>query len=141
MSPSLELQGVIVARLKSTPAVTAFVKTRVYDAVPPEQKRIDQTGAAWPYITLGEGDETGNDADCIDGFELTFDIDVWSRGVGFPEAKQIADAVRAALKSPELTLQINALAEFQHRQTRIFRDPDGQTSHAVLTYQAFIEQP
>lgn len=133
MSPSLELQGVIVARLKSNAAVTALIAGRVYDAVPDKAK--------FPYVTLGEGDETGGDADCIDGFEVTFDIDVWSRGVGFPEVKQIADAVRAALRSPELTLQINALAEFRHRQTRIFRDPDGQTSHAVLTYQAFIEQP
>jgi len=133
MSPSLELQGVIVARLKSNAAVTALIAGRVYDAVPDKK--------TFPYVTLGEGDETGDDADCIDSFEVTFDIDVWSRGVGFPEAKQIADAVRSALKSPELTLQTNALAEFQHRQTRIFRDPDGQTSHAVLTYQAFIEQP
>ncbi|MBP0438422.1 DUF3168 domain-containing protein [Tianweitania sediminis] len=133
MSPSLELQGAIVARLKTTAGVSSLISTRVYDAVP---KKPD-----FPYVTVGEGDETSDDADCVNAFEISLDIDVWSRAVGFPEAKRIADAIRRALKGPELALQDNALVEFRHRQTRTFRDPDGQTSHAVLTFEAIIEQP
>jgi hypothetical protein len=132
-SPSLELQVAIVSRLKATHAVTALIGDRVFDNVP------DQ--ANFPYVTVGEGDETSDDVDCVEGFEISLDIDVWSRDVGYPEAKNISDAVRRALKSPALTIPTNALVYFQHRQTRFLRDPDGLTSHAVMTFEAFAEQP
>lgn len=132
-SPSLEIQGAIVARLKATAAVTALVGTRVYDSVP--------AGATFPYITLGEGDETSDDVDCVNGFEISLDIDVWSGSPGFPEAKRISNEIRNALKDPPLSISDNALVYFNHRQTRTFRDPDGVTSHAVLTFEAFAEQP
>lgn len=132
-SPSLELQIAIVSRLRATAAVTNLISDRVFDHVPED--------ADFPYVTVGEGDETSDDVDCIDGFEISLDIDVWSREVGFPEAKMISDALRHALKSSALTLVTNALVYFRHRQTRFIRDPDGLTSHAVLTYEAFAEQP
>ena len=132
-SPSFELQVAIVTRLKATAAVTAFVGNRVYDSVP--------DNPVFPYITVGEGDETSDDADCIDGLEISLDIDVWSRGSGFPEAKKISDEIRKALKTSELTIPTNALVYFRHRQTRFLRDPDGKTSHAVLQFEAFVEQP
>lgn len=132
-SPSLELQGAIVARLKAWAGLAATVGGRVHDSVP--------TAPVFPYITVGEGDETSDDADCIDGFEISLDIDVWSRAKGFPEAKGISDEIRKALKSADLELPTNALVEFRHRQTRFLRDPDGLTSHAVLTFEGFAEQP
>lgn len=132
-SPSLELQGAIVDRLKATAAVTALVADRIYDTVP--------DGATFPYVTAGEGDELSEDADCVTGFDISLDIDVWSRKKGFPEAKQISDAVRSALTEVELSIATNALVYFQHRQTRFLRDPDGLTQHAVLTFEAFVEQP
>lgn len=133
-SPSLELQGAIVARLKASAGLAALVNGRIFDIVPKD--------AAFPYITVGEGDETSNDADCIDGFELSVDIDVWTRDPpGFPPAKRISDEVRKALKSPDLALPTNALVDFRHRQTRFLRDPDGLTSHAVMTFEGFAEQP
>ena len=132
-SPSLELQIAIVSRLKATAAVADLIADRVFDSVPDD--------ADFPYVTVGEGDETSDDADCIDGFEISLDVDVWSREVGFPEAKRISDEIRRALKSPDLVLQTNLLVEFRHRQTRFLRDPDGLTSHAVMTFEGFAEQP
>ncbi|MCK8779085.1 DUF3168 domain-containing protein [Rhizobium sp. NTR19] len=132
-SPSLELQGAIVSRLKASAALTALNKGRVYDAVP--------DNAVFPYVTVGEGDETSDDVDCVDGFEISLDIDVWSRATGFPEAKAISDEIRKALKTPDLTIPTNALVSFRHRQTRFLRDPDGLTSHAVMTFEAIAEQP
>jgi hypothetical protein len=132
-SPSLELQGAIVARLKMTSAVTALIGGRIYDSVPDQVQ--------FPYVTVGEGDELSDDADCITGFDISLDVDVWSRKKGFPEAKQISDAVRAALTETDIDISENALVYFQHRQTRFLRDPDGLTSHAVLTFEAFAEQP
>ena len=132
-SPSLELQGAIVARLSAAADLASLVGDRIYDAVPND--------AAFPYVTVGEGDETSDDVECVEGFELSLDIDVWSRAVGFPEAKAISDEIRRALRSSDLALAVNALVYFRHRQTRFLRDPDGLTSHAVLTFEAFAEQP
>ncbi|MCF6111999.1 DUF3168 domain-containing protein [Mesorhizobium muleiense] len=132
-SPSLELQGVIVARLKAVAAVTALIGQRVYDSVP--------KNAAFPYVTLGPMDELSDDADCITGFDIALDINVWSRAVGFPEAKWISDAVRAALLDVELSLTANALVYFQHRQTVFSEDPDGLTNRARMSFEAFAEQP
>lgn len=132
-SPTLELQGAIVTRLKAQPAVTALIGQRIYDAVPAQP--------VFPYVSFGPSDELTEDAECIDGFEISMQIDVWSRSVGFPEARQIADAVRQALHGYELNLTSNALVTFQHRITRMFRDPDGLTNHAALTFTSFTEQP
>lgn len=132
-SPTLELQGAIVTRLKARPAVTALVGQRVYDFIPSKP--------VFPYVSFGPSDELTDDAECLTGFEITMQIDVWSRAVGFPEARQIADAVRQALHGHDFILTGNALVYFQHRITRMFRDPDGLTSHAAITFQAFAEQP
>ena len=132
-SPVLELQGAIVARLKANAAVSALIGQRVYDAVP--------DNPAFPYVSFGPADELSDDVDCVDGFEITMQIDCWSRAVGFPEVKRISDTVRAALVKTDLTIADNALVYFEHRITRVFRDPDGLTSHAAISFQAFAEQP
>jgi hypothetical protein len=132
-SPAYELQVAIVARLRATADLSSVVGNRIYDVVP--------DGAEFPYITLGTVDETSDDADCIDAFELSMDIDIWSREPGFQQCKTISDAVRNALRCPDLELATNALVYFNHRQTRSFRDPDGLTSHAVMTFEGVAEQP
>lgn len=132
-SPTLELQGAIVTRLKAHSAVTTLIAQRVYDEVPPN--------AAFPYVSFGPSDEISDDAECINGFEVTMQLDAWSRAVGFPECRQIADAVRQALHNYEFNLSSNALVTFEHRITRMFRDPDGKTSHAAMTFSAIVEQP
>lgn len=132
-SPSLELQGAIVARLKSVAAVTSLVAQRVYDTVP--------SGAVFPYITVGPFSELSDDADCISGFSIAFDLNVWSRAVGFPEAEKISDAGRNAVLDPEIALADNALVYLQHRETVFSRDPDGLTNRARMSFEAFAEQP
>lgn len=132
-SPVLELQGAIVARLKANATVTALIAGRVYDAVPPTPM--------FPYVSFGPADELSDDVDCVTGFEISMQIDCWSRAVGFPEVRRISDVVRAALVDTDLPIADNALVYFTHRITRVFRDPDGLTSHAAISFQAFAEQP
>lgn len=132
-SPELELQGAIVGRLKADAGVIALVGTRIYDPVPSTQ--------TFPYVSFGPRDSLSDDADCITGFEITMQIDAWSRTSGFKEALQIADAVRTCLAGYEFTLTVNAAVLFEHRVTRTFRDPDGITSHAALTFTGFVEKP
>lgn len=130
-SASLELQGAIVTRLKAVSAVTTLIGQRVYDAVPKDP--------LFPYVSFGPADEISDDADCIGTDQVTMQIDAWSHAVGFPEVKQIAAAVRGALRDFEFSLSANACVSFEHRQTRVFRDPDGLTSHAAIEFRAIVE--
>lgn len=138
-SPSLELQGAIVARLRAFADVSALIGSRVFDTVP--RAANGDVTAGFPYVSLGPADELTEDADCVRGFDISLQLDCWSRAVGFPEVKALSDAVRRALHDHDLPLSANALVYFEHRQTRLLRDPDGLTSHAVMTFQAFVEQP
>jgi hypothetical protein len=130
----LEVQGAIVSRLKADSAVTALVNGRIYDSVP--------SNAAFPYISIGPADSVADDADCITGLLVAQQIDCWSRGVGYPEVKKIADAVRAALhdREAEMPLASNGMTFFEHRNSRFTRDPDGLTSHAILGFEAAIQR-
>ncbi|NVM41939.1 DUF3168 domain-containing protein [Ochrobactrum intermedium] len=131
-SPTYELQGQIVTLLKASPELTALIGGRVYDRVP--------ESPTFPYVSFGPSDEISDDADCIDGFEVTMQLDVWSRAAGFPECRRIVDAVRKALPEDGILLADNALVTFNHRISRVFRDPDGLTSHGAMTFEAFVEQ-
>jgi hypothetical protein len=126
--PSLAVQGGIVARLKDA----GVCDGRVYDAVP--------KGPAYPYVSVGEGDTVGDDNSCFDASEVTVQIDVWSTDVGWPEAKSIASAVRAALKA-ELDLEDFANPVTTFRLCRFLRDPDGVTRHAAMQFTFLIDHP
>lgn len=132
MDPDLELQGAIVTTLKADPAVFALVGGRVYDRVPEDP--------VFPYITYGPTDSVTDDYECLTGFQITVQIDVWSRDYGFPECKRINDAVRVALHDVNLTLNTNALVSILHEITRTFRDPDGETNHGAVQFGASIEK-
>jgi hypothetical protein len=129
-SPSLELQGAIVARLKADSVLTALVGARIYDHVP--RGSGGAVTATFPFVNFADDDVLQDDATCVTGYEITLTIEVWSRGVGFPEAKQIAHAVVVSLHNWDAPLSTNRCITLQHRQTRMFRDPDGLTSHGVI---------
>ncbi len=131
MSPSLELQGAVVAALKGNATLAALIGDRVFDNVP--------TDAPYPYVSLGASWETPDDAECIDGMDVGFRIDVWSRAIGFAEARRIGDVVRRALHNADLSLSENALVMIQHERTDVMRDPDGLTSHVAIEFSAVVE--
>lgn len=131
-APDLELQGVIIAALKADPAVAALIGPRAYDTIP------DQP--TFPYVSYGPGDSVEDDADCIATDIVTIQLDAWSRTVGYPEVRRVADAVRRALHDKDFTLATNALVFLQHRITRVMRDPDGLTNHAAISLEAYVER-
>lgn len=136
MDPTYELVAAAMQRLKSDAAVKALVADRVYDR-PPDGK------AKSPYISFGPSDATTDDADCIDGLEVTMQIDCWSYGSGeafsSAEVRKLSGAVRKALHDAEMTLPANALATIRHRITRHQRESDGATNRAIVTITAFVE--
>lgn len=128
---SLELQKAVVARLKADTGVTTLVGQRIYDAVP--------TNATFPYISLGPDQTLPSRADCYNGSEVTIQVDAWSRSVGFPEVKRIAEAVRASLVDAPLSLTGHRLVDIALEEARVLRDVDVLTSHAALSFRALTE--
>ncbi|MFT4129962.1 DUF3168 domain-containing protein [Labrys sp. (in: a-proteobacteria)] len=127
--PSLALQGAIYPRLQ---ADCPSVSGRVYDR-PPQ-------AVVFPYIGLGESQTVDDSADCVDGVEVFLTLHVWSRAVGRVEAKRIASEVRSSLHEAELDLGANwHFHLIEHRSTTVMDDPDGVTSHAVITFRALID--
>jgi hypothetical protein len=135
MSPALELQGLIITTLKASPAVMALVDG-IYDQ-PPDNP---WGGLRQAYISLGPSDVQIDDADCVAGETHNTQIDVWSRAVGMPQCKQIADAIKRALHKQDFTLPTNGFVEMLLTMAHYLRDPDGITSHAALHFTAMIEE-
>lgn len=128
LDPSLELQAAIVAALKGeSPPI---IGGRIYDSVP--------TSPMFPYISLGEGQVLPDKSSCIDGVEIYPQIDVWSRGVGFGETKQIVKDVLRLLDDRTLALSGFNTVVFEYQSVQYLRDPDGLTRHAAVTFHGIV---
>lgn len=139
MTSAEELQRLIYATLTGTAAINELVAGRVYDHVPPEEKRVERTGAAWPYISFGPYDANQDDADCIDGIEATLQIDIWSATTGTLECKTLTDLVRKALHHKSLSLSEHALVNTRVELWRVIPNPGGE-HHGVVQVTALIEE-
>lgn len=134
--PTYELANAILTALKADTGVVGFVGPRVYDRVP--------TNAQSPYISLGPSDAVSDDAECIQSYEISLQIDAWSWGAGeahsSAQVRKLAHAIRQALLT-DIELSSNGLVSLEHRVTRILRDPDDVTNHAAITFDAIIDIP
>lgn len=126
--PSLELQIAMVEALKDC---AAAVGSRVYD-VPPAKP-------AFPYIQVGDIQVLPDKADCIDGLEVYPLVHIWSREVGFTQAKTIGKAVVAKLDDQALSVVGYAVVVFELNRVDYMRDPDGLTQHGAITFRALIQ--
>lgn len=129
--PSLPLQKALIDTLKSVYALPSVVGGRVYDDV--------AASATFPYVSLGPTQVLPDKAGCIDGAEVFQQIDVWSRGVGFPECKTIAEAIIARLDDADLIVEGFTVIVLEHQDTRYLRDPDGLTKHAAITFRSLLQ--
>lgn len=125
----LALQKAIVARLK---AAATGAGNNVFDRVPESNP--------FPRITIGEGQTLPDNSDCRRGSDVTLEVHVWSREVGWPEAKAIASQVRVALDDPlPLALDSHILDLLDFADARYLRDPDGITNHVAMSFRALTQ--
>jgi len=135
--PGLDLQGAIVAALKLDAGVKALVQAGVYDIVP---RAADGTpNVDFPYVAVGDTQFLPELGEATDAGETVITLHCWSRAVGFPEVRKIARAVTAALHDMPLVMATGELQSLLLKSTRVLRDPDGLTSHAVLTFSALTD--
>ena len=132
-SVELEIQRAIFSRLTQDAAVAALVGGGVYDRVPQKP--------SYPYIELGESNFQRQDGVGLDAGVVFLTLQAWSDKPGYPEVKQIADAVVAALHVQIMNLPTNTLITIEHRYTNTLRDLDGLTSRAVINFAAYTQKP
>src|SRR5262245_29878392 len=129
--PSLELQAAIVSKLKNDAGVQAVVGQRIYDEVP--------ANPTFPYISIGDNQVLPDDADCIDGTEIFWQLDGWARDPHFPTCKQISKAVIAAMHNLPLTITGYANVVCEMSTTNYLHDPDGITRHVAINFRFLIQ--
>jgi hypothetical protein len=127
--PSLELQQALVSMLKGvSPSIASG---RIYDEPP--------NSPTFPYVTLGDCQVLPDKAGCIDGTEVYPVIDVWSRAVGYPEAKGIVKQILAVLDDQAISIAGFSAVIFEFTSVAYLRDPDGLTRHASITFHGLIQ--
>lgn len=133
MSPSRELWKVIRDTMLATPAVTSLVDG-IFDKVPKSAWKGKQA-----YISRGPTYGNDDGADCIDGQEITLQLDVWSKANNTASCSDIVEAVRRALHEQELELTEHALVQVRVELWRIIDDPDPLVTHGIVQVVALIE--
>lgn len=134
MSADLAVQKAIRARLIATSAVTALV---------PVASILDRHArpAPDPSIVLGEGQtiEGGDIARTTQ--RIVMDLHIWKKEPSTAGVKAVAGAVRTALHSDRLaSIDGFHFADCRVSSLRYLRDPDGETSHGVVTVETLVSE-
>lgn len=104
---------------------------RVHDQVP--------ANPVFPYVTIGDEQVIDDSDQCTDAWEVVCDVHAWSRPVNGSKAevKTIAAEIVTAAKSIT-AIPGFSLESIHHDTTRVLRDPDGKTEHAVITIRLMV---
>lgn len=129
--PSLALAKAIIAKINGDDNLQSLLTGRIYDRVP--------DGPTFPYVKIGEDQDVPDLAEGINGSEIFLNIHIWSRAVGFPECKRIANALSTLLHETDLALDENTFKLIERHMLIYRTDPDGLTSHGILTLRALTE--
>jgi hypothetical protein len=134
VSASLALQKAIGARLRATSAVTSLV---------PSASILNRNARPNPdpSIIIGEGQEVDENRVARDVSRVYLTLHVWKKESGTSGVTTIAGAIKAAIKSANLRSSDGYyIAEAYVSGTRVLRDPDQETAHAVVTIESLIKE-
>jgi len=135
--PGFELQVAIVNALKADDGVAALVSGRVFDSVP--RGPDGSPTVPFPYVSIGDVQLLPDLGEQTDAAETVITLHAWSRAPGSTEVRKIARAVTASLHDVALTLGNGSLQSLLLQSTHVLRDPDGLTSHSVLSFSALTD--
>lgn len=119
-----ELQRSLYERLAASPELISRL-SGIFDHVP--------AGSDLPYLAIGDMSARDWSAKSFDGFEVLFDLHLWSGRAGHLEIRELADLVHGLLSAE--TLGVAAL-QFVFFET--FFETDGRIRHGVMRYRARI---
>ena len=124
---SWELQQAIYTALTGDATLMAMVQG-VHDHVP--------QGAAFPYVTVGEGSARPWRAVGLDGLEVMLILHVWSRERGRKQAKQIMAEMHRILDDADLTIAGHVLVGLSFEFSQTMLDSEGVIYHGIARYHA-----
>ncbi|MFS8123770.1 DUF3168 domain-containing protein [Rhizobium sp. BR 250] len=135
MSAELALQKALRARLSSSGDVVALV---------PASSILDRNERPnpRPSIVIGEGQSVDEGESIARTLSRVYmDLHIWVQEPSTEVSKHIVGAVRKAINAANLQLDPGFhCADCRVRGSRFLRDPDGETSHAVLTVDALVQE-
>lgn len=133
-SPIFEFHKAIRSALTTSVAVTSMIAARIYKPAP--------QNVIFPYVLIGDADASDAGYECgEDAAELALDLHVYSRAGGDEEAKRIVAAIHTVFHMPDSFPSMAVGWEFMSLSVsaiRCFQDPDGRTTHGVVTVEALI---
>jgi hypothetical protein len=128
---SLAAQRHAVAVLRSYTPLTDLVPAgAIFD-------RNDRP-SVFPCIIVGDAQSVGDDTDCHDLTTVYLTLHAWTKENGLAEVKAIAGAIRRALRDAEGVVDGFELS-FKFGDSLFLRDPSGEHSHAVVTFEILAE--
>lgn len=132
MSAEFAVQKAIYARLTGSASVAALV---------PVANIIDANArpSPDPSIVIGEGQsiEGGDIARTVQNVIMT--LHVWKREQGTAGVKAIASAIRTEIHAGRLDLEAPYhCGDCRVSSARFMRDPDGESSHGVVTIESLV---
>lgn len=130
-------QKAIYEALTASAALMAMV-VDVYDCTP--QADDSGSGAAFPYVTIGDDSVMGWDTDTELGAEITLTIHTWSRYHGRGEVKEIQNEIYTILHRATLSVECYNLVGIEFLSSESFRDADGKTWHGTQTFRLTVEE-
>lgn len=135
MSAELALQKAIRNRLVATASVLEVVPAgNILDRNERPNPR--------PSIVIGEG-QSVDEGDSIARTltRIYMDLHVWVEEPSTETSKRIAGAIRKAVQTGKFPVSDGYhFADCRVRGSRFLRDPDGQTSHAIVTIDALVQE-
>lgn len=135
LDPALAVQKAIRARLTGAAAVIALV---------PAASILDRNArpAPDPSIILGE-DQVVDPGISIDRsvVRVHSTIHIWKTEPSLAGVKEIAGVIWRAIRAYRLTLDAGLeCADCRINDTRFLRDPDGETSHGIVTVETLVRE-
>lgn len=126
-----EVQKAIIDALKAAPAVAGG---NVFDEVPGVATGLE---GPFPRVTIGNEQIVDDGNSCDNGWEVFAQIDIWTRSVGFPEAKSLQAAIVPRILNIQ-SISGHTLIAVELERSDSLRDPDGKTRHVAMTFRFLI---
>lgn len=124
--PSYALQVAIVRELDNK----TEARTAVFDKVTP---------GVFPRISIGSGQVLADDPDCVDGFDVYFQIDCWSDEENYKQVKSIAGEVWQLLHKKDVPVSGFNLIDLRIESTDFSRDDVQGVNRARMAVKAYME--
>lgn len=134
MTPELSVQSAIRARLVATSSVIQHV---------PAKSILDRHRIPAPLPSIIIGESVSRDDDSMQRLRTVVfaDLHIWQREISLVGVKVIAWEIKKAIRAGRLALDAGFhCVDAKVASMRFVRDPDGETSHGIVTVECMVEE-